>query len=376
MKHGVYVHIPFCEQRCFYCAFTVAVSSEDKYQPYARRVTREIELSGFKETPGTIFFGGGTPSIVDARLIESILAAMPAGAEEISIEVNPGTLDDSKLARYRDVGINRISLGAQSFHDEDLKNAGRLHSAADVVRDIESLRKRGFENVGVDLIAGLHGQRLEIWRRNLGWIERIRPEHVSIYMLDVEERSAWGRKPEETPDDDLFASFCREAAERLHKAGYVHYEISNWAQPGFECRHNLKYWTGEPYRGFGVSAHSFAGGRRFWNTASLADYAQMIDSGKSPISGEENLTREMRLKEAFMLGLRRMCGFDVWRVAADLCFTYPAEWFDQVCDLEDAGWIQFDGNVLRLTPAGWLLADGITEELLWPTLLSTSEVTP
>ena len=372
----MYVHIPFCEQRCYYCAFTVAVSPQQTYEPYVRRLIREIELSEFNEPAETIFFGGGTPSILDAALLQDILHALPRGATEISVETNPGTLSDSKLEGYRTTGINRISLGVQSFHDEDLRNAGRLHSAADVFRDIELLRRHDFKNINIDLIAGLPNQRLEIWRQNLDWVERLRPEHVSIYMLDFEERSAWGKRPAGTPDDDVFAAFYCEAVERLTRAGYVHYEISNWALPGFECAHNLKYWTGAPYRGFGVSAHSFSQNCRFWNTVSLSEYAGMLDSERLPVSGEEELTREMRLDEAFLLGLRRVCGFDVWRVAEDLCFRYPSEWFDRVCGLEDAGWIHFDGKVLKLTPAGWLLANGITEELLWPTLLSTSEATP
>ena len=180
MRPGVYVHIPFCEQRCYYCAFTVAVSPEHTYEPYVRRLIREIDLSEFKEEPETIFFGGGTPSIIDAALIERIIHALPGGAAEITIEANPGTITDSKLECYRDIGVNRVSVGVQSFYDEDLKNAGRLHSAADVLRDIESLRKHRFENINVDLIAGLVNQRLEVWKQNLGWIERLRPEHTMI----------------------------------------------------------------------------------------------------------------------------------------------------------------------------------------------------
>src|SRR5215467_2404948 len=193
MKSGVYVHIPFCEQRCYYCAFTIAVAPEQTYEPYVRRLIREIELSGFDEVPETIFFGGGTPSIVDGTLIEAIVDALPAGASEISLEANPGTFTDLKLEHYRCAGVNRISLGAQSFHDEDLKNAGRLHRSADVLHDIGLLRKHGFNNISVDLIAGLPHQRREIWRENLRVLEDLRPEHVSIYMLDVEERSAWGK---------------------------------------------------------------------------------------------------------------------------------------------------------------------------------------
>jgi oxygen-independent coproporphyrinogen-3 oxidase len=241
---------------------------------------------------------------------------------------------------------------------------------------MDSLRRHGFENISIDLIAGLPNQRLEVWRQNLDHVEHLLPKHVSIYMLDVEERSLWGKGSSGIPSDDVFARFYTEAAERLAKAGYIHYEISNWALPGFECRHNLKYWTGVPYRGFGVGAHSFSKSHRYWNTVSLAEYATLLDMGRLPIAGEEKLTREMRLEEAFLIGLRRTCGFDVWALAAELDFRYPAKWFDRVCDLEDAGWIQFDGRYLRLTPAGCLLANGITEELLWPNLLSTSAATP
>ena len=364
MKAGIYVHIPFCEQRCYYCAFTVAVSPPDSYEPYVRRLIREIELAGFNEPTETIFFGGGTPSIIEGELLERVLRALPGGARELSIEANPGTLPDSKLARYRDIGVNRISLGVQSFCDEDLRNAGRLHSAADVLKDIKLLRSHGFTNISVDLIAGLPNQRREVWNENLDWLGRLRPEHVSIYMLDKEERSAWGKQNVQFPDDDMFADFYEAAAERLEEAGYLHYEISNWALPGFQCVHNLKYWTGAPYRGFGVSAHSFSKNRRFWNTASMKEYAELLDSGVLPVSGQEELTAEIRVEEAFLLGLRQVAGFDIWSVAGELGIRYSPQWFDRVCEMEDAGWIHFDGRILRLTRAGWMLATGITEELL------------
>src|SRR5215471_4150036 len=162
MKPGVYVHVPFCEQRCYYCAFTVAVSGAETYEPYVARLIREIELSGFKDHPETIFLGGGTPSIIEGTSIEKIIRAFPGGASEISLEANPGTLTGLKLEQYRAAGVNRISLGVQSFDDEDLKNAGRIHSAGDVFGDFESLRKHGFNNISIDLIAGLPHQRLEI----------------------------------------------------------------------------------------------------------------------------------------------------------------------------------------------------------------------
>jgi oxygen-independent coproporphyrinogen III oxidase len=378
MKPGVYIHIPFCEQRCYYCAFTVAVAREDVYAPYVNRLIREIELADWREPPETIFFGGGTPSIVKGELIRQVLRALPPGALEVSLETNPGTLDAEKLETYREIGVNRISLGVQSFHDEDLRSAGRLHSAADVLSDFEMLRRHGFANINVDLIAGLPNQRLDLWESNLESVNRLRPEHVSIYMLELEERSPWSKNTPEIPVDEQFVLFYQTACERLEASGYIHYEISNWALPGYECRHNLKYWNGSPYRGFGVASHSFDAdaNTRFWNTSSLAEYAERIDCGILPIAGREKLSRDLRLEEAFMLGLRRMSGFDIATVAEELGIRYPSDWFVRVAQLQDAGLVSFDGSILKLTSAGWLVASGVTEELLWPTLLSTSEATP
>jgi oxygen-independent coproporphyrinogen-3 oxidase len=377
MNPGVYIHIPFCEQRCHYCAFTVAVTGVDAHEPYVRRLVREIELSGNGNSPAadTIFLGGGTPSILSARLVETILAALPPGATEISLESNPGTLGQSKIDRYREIGVNRISLGVQSFHDDDLRDAGRLHTVQDVFSDFDALRKAGFTNINLDLIAGLPNQTLETWRQNMNCIDNLRPEHVSIYMLEAEEQSAWGRVVRDAAHDENLVRFYRHAAERLEQSGYVHYEISNWALPGFQCRHNLKYWTGAPYRGFGVSAHSFEAGRRFWNTSSMKEYASLVDAGGPPLAGDEVLTPELRIEERFLLGLRQTAGFNIWAAAAELGFRYPPEWFRRVKELEDGGLVAFDGDVLRLSPDGWLLATGVTQELLWPTLLSTSEAT-
>ena len=376
MQPGVYIHIPFCEQRCFYCAFTVAVQHEDTFEPYVQRIIDEIRLSQWVDSPETIFFGGGTPSLLSADRIGRILESFKTGAREVSLEANPGTFDEDKLKGYRDLGINRISLGAQSFHDEDLQLAGRIHKASDVVTDFENLRSHGYTNINIDLIAGLPNQRIELWQSNLEWIQRLAPEHVSIYMMELEERSAWSKSTPDIPADEEFARFYQMACERLDAAGYVHYEISNWARPGFECLHNLKYWTGAPYRGFGVSAHSFGNGERFWNTSSMKEYALCLDGGVVPISGRETLTRDMQIEEAFMLGLRQLRGFNIDTVAERLGIRYPSEWFDRVEALRSAGLIEFNSGILKLTPAGCLLATGITEELLWPSLLSISEAIP
>lgn len=376
MRHGVYIHIPFCEQRCYYCAFTVAVSPESAFSPYVDRLAREIVLSGFNDEAGTVYFGGGTPSIIPAALIGRILGHLRLSGGEVSLEANPGTLSEEKVRQYRDLGVNRISLGAQSLEDEDLQRAGRLHKASAVYEDYELLRREGFDNLNLDLIAGLPGQRLETWSRNLDRVMELKPEHLSIYMLDREERSAWSRLPPGVPDEDQFAEFYTLAESVLEAHGYTHYEISNWALPGRECRHNIGYWSGVPYRGFGVGAHSFDSARRYWNTTSLSDYARSVDGGRLPLLGEEVLSPATRLEEALMLGLRQAAGVDVRALAAGHGVTYPSEWFVRVEQLREADWVRFDGTVLQLTQKGRLAANSVIEELLWPTPASTFEATP
>jgi putative oxygen-independent coproporphyrinogen III oxidase len=374
MKQGIYIHIPFCEQRCYYCAFTVATTPAGTYEPYIHRLVNEIRMSGITGEFHSVYFGGGTPSMIPAELISQVLWLFPGSGQEISIEVNPGTISSEKLALYREIGINRISLGAQSLEDEDLKRAGRIHRSAAVHEDFELFRRLGFNNINLDLIAGLPEQRLDVWNRNVDGVLRLRPEHVSIYMLDQEERSAWGGSRTSVRADEDFATFYEEASSRLISAGYIQYEISNWALPGSECRHNLGYWTGVPYRGFGVSAHSYDGVRRFWNTSSLSEYASRIDAGAMPISGTETLTLQMKVEESFMLGLRQIAGFDVQAVAKDLELTFPAEWMSRVHELQQAGMIEFDGTILKLTPRGRLVASSITEELIWASPASQSSI--
>ena len=375
MRRGLYIHIPFCEQRCYYCAFTVAVSPESAFTPYVDQLLREMDLAGFSEEPATVYFGGGTPSLIPASLLGRVLQMVRGIPEEITAEANPGTLSEEKAREYRQLGINRISLGAQSLEDEDLKRAGRLHNAAAVYSDFELLRHLDFNNINLDLIAGLPGQQMETWSRNLDRTLDLRPEHISIYMLDHEERSAWSRLPPGVPDESDFAAFYTLAESKLASRGYVHYEISNWALPGRECRHNMGYWSGAPYRGFGVGAHSFNGTSRYWNTTSLHDYAESILHGNLPIVEEEVLSPAMQVEEAFMLGLRQSRGVEVPEVAGRLGITFPEAWHERVRQLEADGWIRFDGKTLQLTQKGRLAANSVIEELIWPTPESTYEAT-
>ncbi len=376
MSFGTYVHIPFCEQHCHYCAFPVVVMPESAHEPYTEYLRTEIRQADLPETTDTLYLGGGTPSLLASGLMETLIDALPRGASEISLEANPGTLNQRRMETYRQLGVNRISLGVQSFDPDDLKTAGRLHRAMDSVSDFERLRREGFENISIDLIAGLPGQERRAWEENLRWIDRLRPDHVSVYLLELEDSSLWGKHTPQTPTDDEYIWFYSTIAERLAAAGYDHYEISSWAAPGARCRHNLGYWTGVPYRGLGLGAHSFIDGKRFWNTRSIGEYRNKLDRGENPIDTIEEPTARIRVEEAFLLGLRRLDGFDVWAVAKDIGIDYPQEWFDRMDSLIDEGLVEFDGKILKLRPPGWLLANGVIEELLCPTLLSICEAIP
>lgn len=376
MRFGLYLHVPFCEQHCHYCTFPVAVRPRTDYAAYVRRLKTEMKLAGLQARPRTVYLGGGTPSLLPADSIAALLDAWVDADAEVSIEVNPGTLADGAARRYRAMGINRVSLGAQSFEADELRSAGRLHAPADTVRDFDTLRAAGFANISLDLIAGLPKTDRGAWERNLDWVGRLSPDHVSIYLLELEDSAVWSRQGVGLHSGADHAWLYRTAMDRLGDAGYVHYETSSWARPGSECLHNLGYWTGAPYRGVGLGAHSFMDGRRFWNTRSLAEYRTRIDSGELPIAGAETRTPRVRIEEAFLLGLRRRAGFDTARVAEDLGIAYPRDWFDRVERLADAGFVSFDGRILKLAPEGLFVSDSVVEELLCPSLLSICEATP
>ncbi len=379
---GLYVHVPFCEQHCHYCTFPIAVLPASEYSAYVDRVRRELEMADVSRRWETVYLGGGTPSLLPGEVIGRLIGPFVDHASEVTIEANPGTLSDDKVRAFMDHGVNRVSLGAQSFDSGDLAAAGRLHSPDDTRRDVERLRRLGVKNLSLDLIAGFPHQRPEAWSQNLRSLIELDPDHVSIYMIELEDSAVWTRRRArdpasfDFPDDDRLASFAAEADDRLTEAGYRHYEISSWARPGRECRHNVGYWNGSEYRGVGLGAHSLTGGERYWNTRFLSDYARAIDMGALPIAGRERWTPQIRLEEAFLVGLRQLDGIDIRKLAVDLDFLYPEAWFVRVNDLEEAGIVEFLDPILKLTRRGWLVASGVAEELVWPGLLSTSEAIP
>jgi len=321
------------------------------------------------ETVDTIFFGGGTPSLLSPAQVETILKAVgerftvSAGAE-ITIEINPGTVSLETFDAFRQLGINRASFGAQTFDDNELARLGRSHTADDTRRTFRYLRDAGFDNVSFDLIAGLPGQTLDGWSRNLDEAFLLGPEHLSFYLLEVHEGTPLakhirqGMQPE--PDEDLAVAMYELMLDRAPAAGYEHYEISNLCLPGFESRHNTKYWTGAPYYGFGCSAHSYDGSFRRWaNERDLMRYVAMIEQDNSAMVSETRLTKEDRQAEAVFLGLRMMQGLSMKEYSRMFGADLDVQHEDDLARFREAGLIECDGDLLKLTRAGALLSNEV-----------------
>jgi oxygen-independent coproporphyrinogen-3 oxidase len=358
---GLYIHIPFCRSRCSYCDFATGLYESELADRYVSAVVSEISSSSVAGAHvDTIYFGGGTPSLLEPAQLKNILRAVHdrfdvAPASEITLEINPGSITESKLRAFRELGINRASFGAQTFDDRELAKLGRSHTAADTLRTFHDLRAAGFDNVSFDLIAGLPGQTLEGWQRNVDEALALAPEHLSFYLLEVHSGTPLaqhiqrGLQPQ--PDEDLAAVMYEWMLGRAAEAGYEHYEISNLCRRGFESRHNTKYWTGEPYFGFGCSAHSYDGAKRRWsNERDVLEYVRLVEEGFPPISERQDLTESDVRAQSLFLGLRLMRG-----VSRDLCKDYET-------DLErfrEAGLLELDGDCVRLTRSGALLSNEV-----------------
>lgn len=367
---GLYVHVPFCSSRCSYCDFATGLYQRELAETYVSALVTEIKSSHYQgEHADTIYFGGGTPSLLTPAQLDRILATLHDHfaidpASEITLEINPGSVNEEKLRAFRSVGINRASFGAQTFDDRELAKLGRSHSAADTLKTFHDLRRAGFDNVSFDLIAGLPGQTLDGWQRNIKQALDLRPEHLSFYLLEVHqgtplaEHIRRGIQPE--PDDDLAGVMYEWMLEQASEAGYEHYEISNLCQPGFHSRHNVKYWTGAPYYGFGCSSHSYDGHALRWsNHRDVLKYVETIESGLSPVVDEQQLSQTDVRAEALFLGMRLMRGIDLRRYresfGVDLLDEHGAD-LDRFCK---AGLLEFDGDLIRLTRNGALLSNEV-----------------
>lgn len=370
---GVYIHIPFCRTRCSYCDFATGAYEGTLADRYVNALCAEIQTFGGYNSSSieadTIYFGGGTPSLLSPVQVERILEAVYARFNisvnaEVTMEMNPGTVTLETLREFRRLGVNRASYGAQTFDDEELRRIGRSHTADDVRTTIRLLREAGFDNTSFDLIAGLPAQTLESWSRNLDEALALHPEHISFYLLEVHQGTplaaqiARGQQP--APDDDLAAEMYRLMLDRSSEEGYEHYEISNLCQPGYESRHNSKYWTGDAVFGFGCSAHSYDGMRTRWsNERDAVRYTELIESGSVSVVETTELDEHDVRAESVFLGLRLMRGIDLReyrkRFGADLREQHAVD----IERLQDAGLIVFDDEIMKLTRNGSLLSNEV-----------------
>jgi oxygen-independent coproporphyrinogen III oxidase len=369
---GVYVHIPFCRSRCSYCDFATGLHQVDLAARYVDAVISEIQRSTTTSEPihiDTIYFGGGTPSLLTPEQLEGILGAITRGFDvsadaEITMEMNPGALALETLDSFRALGVNRASFGAQTFDDRELARLGRSHNTADTLNTFKDLRTAGFDNISFDLIAGLPGQSLERWQQNVQQALSLRPEHLSFYLLEVHagtplaEHIRRGIQPK--PDEDLASVMYSFMLERAVAGGYEHYEISNLSLRGLASRHNTKYWTGDAYFGFGCSAHSYDGKNRRWsNDRDINRYLQTIENGTTPVVEEQLLTLQDIRSEAVFLGLRMMRGIDTKRYQDMFGVDLQAEHKGDLARFLEAGLLEIDGDLLRLTRAGALMSNEV-----------------
>jgi len=384
MNVGVYVQVPFCQTKCTYCNFHTGVFSDDLYAPYVDAVAREIAeyprllrengISPIHEPIiNTVYIGGGTPSLLDPKSLRGILDAIRVNFncefEEVTLEADPETITPEKAAAWQDSGFNRISMGVQSFHDGELKAAGRMHRREDIFNATRILREASFRNISADLIAGLPHQTDASWDDSVGKLLALRPEHISIYLMEIDEGSRLGLEvlnggtryfASALPSDDAMAGFYERACERLAAAGYGHYEISNWGLPGCESRHNLKYWRREPYFGFGAGAHSFNGTQRWANAHDPAAYANAVGQGRFVVEQLESISHDQALEEELFLGLRQLAGIDLAEIEA----KYGTSLGSRIEDLRVQGLLEWQGSRLRLAPDRLTVSNEVFVNLL------------
>ncbi len=378
---SLYLHIPFCERKCFYCDF-YSIEDRSATDRFLTALHREIDLRG-EEGKGmtfdTVFFGGGTPSLLTPVQIGVILERLHSGFSiggdaEITVEANPGTVDAGKLRGYRSLGINRVSIGIQSFDDEELRFLTRIHDSSQAIRCVEDAQKAGFRNFSIDLIYALPGQSVKQWLRTLGRAMQLEPPHISAYGLIVEPGTPLARIVGEQrivpAGDEREAELYEATMEYLESHGYEHYEVSSYARPGYRSRHNSNYWSHGDYLGFGPSAHSFrrppggwTSGIRSWNVKDVAAYCDRLLGNGNPLDEREELTREELYTERIFLGLRSD-GLDLDDLRKDFAANPGLDQHDLFEDLLARSLVRRTGSRVRLTPKGFLVCDEICSRVL------------
>ncbi|MEO7020401.1 MAG: radical SAM family heme chaperone HemW [Ktedonobacteraceae bacterium] len=378
---SLYFHIPFCHTRCNYCDFNTYAGLLPLREPYVRALLTEIALAGeMARLPDsnlrrsrTLFFGGGTPSLLTVEQIKRLLQAsrrafaIDADAE-ISLEANPGTLTQGQLQGLRAAGVNRLSMGAQSFDAGLLKTLGRIHSPEEITQAVHAARQAGFDSLNLDFMFGLPDQTMQQWQETLNQALALRPEHLSLYSLIIEEGTPffdWTAEGRITPgDEDLCADMYEYADERLRAAGYENYEISNWSLPGHQCQHNLTYWHNLPYIGMGAGAHSFFAGKRFSDIRDPQEYIRQLKQRQWPLAESEEVSRVAEMTETAFLGLRVASGLYLPSFEERFGESFDSFVGERLRPVEEAGLLTREDGWLRLSEHGRLLGNAVFFRLL------------
>jgi oxygen-independent coproporphyrinogen-3 oxidase len=375
---GIYVHIPFCRSKCGYCAFASCPLADHDPERYLAALAREIEF--YREQPwcrgrafDSLFLGGGTPTILSSRQLSRLLAHLREGftlspAAEISVETNPNTVDAAKLATLAAAGVNRLSIGIQTFDDQTLRRIERSHTAAEGERAVTLARQAGFGNLSLDLIYGLPGQSPATWREGLARAVALAPEHLSVYQLSIEsgsrfaELAAAGRL--ELPDEENETEMAETTVRYLAEAGFERYEISNYARPGKQCRHNLNYWRNGSWLGLGAAAVGSLDGLRLRNLADPKGYQQCWESARPAWIEAEALERERAFREAVIMGLRLMAGLDLADLSDRFGIDLQEHYGETLAQLLAKGLLELAGQRLRLTARALPVANQVLAELV------------
>ncbi|KAF0143292.1 MAG: oxygen-independent coproporphyrinogen III oxidase [Nitrospirae bacterium] len=370
MPEYLYIHIPFCIKKCIYCDFLSVTYDEPYAKEYVDALCRELVLK--KNSAGalkTIYIGGGTPSVLPEESFPQLFRSIRNNFEfsagiEITVEANPGTINESKINTLLSVGINRISLGVQSFNDNELKTLGRIHTSDEAVKAIEMIKKAGINNFSIDLMYGIPEQTMVSWKETLSRAVGFSPKHISSYELTPEKKTPlYGMidsKKIKMPDEELVLEMYNLAIDYLASRGYEHYEISNFTLQGFRCIHNMNYWNRGEYIGAGAGAHSFTNGVRSKNTGDIKKYIKTVNSGIIPKLESTKLTHTDEIKEFIFLGLRKTEGINITK-AKELGLNIPAS-----CKgLIDEGYLEMDENYLRLTRKGIVISNTVIVRMFY-----------
>jgi oxygen-independent coproporphyrinogen-3 oxidase len=374
MRSGVYLHIPFCAARCHYCNFATGGYESALAERYVAAIETEIRTAphhkrfDLHREVDTVYLGGGTPTTLSPQQLSGILSAcrevyLVADDAEVTIEANPGSVSSEYLSELRSIGINRLSFGVQSFNDHELEMIGRIHNADEARHAVALAREAGFDNVSLDLIAGLPEQSITGWRYNVEQALELEPDHLSVYLLELYKDAPLLHRIERgelhAVDEQISIDSYFILVDEAERRGYEHYEISNWAKPGRESRHNLKYWTGAPYWAFGVSAAGYDRASRWSNTRNIHEYLERVEDGASPVNEHTELTDDDRQSEALFLQLRLKSGVDLQRHEAEFGVDVLRRYASDLDRLNEAGLIEVSDGALRISRAGTVLANEV-----------------